>query len=110
MRHKTKRKYHRLKFNHINNNTKCEWIKQLNQNAEIVRLDKKEEPNIFFLCIIHNTKNWKQCNIYNLMNRYALTQINLKTCYIMLTQRSRAQNTNYYDFIYTKSSKCENLH
>ena len=53
--HETHRKENDiLKSNYINNNIKGEWIKQPNQNAETIRLDKKQEPNLFYLSFIHD--------------------------------------------------------
>ena len=39
--HKNQKAKGRGKCNHINNNIKCEWIKQSNQKAVIFRLDLK---------------------------------------------------------------------
>lgn len=35
----------RHKSNHINNNIKCEWIRQFNQKAEIGRIDFLKRSN-----------------------------------------------------------------
>lgn len=54
--HETQRKQKKndtLKSDYINN-IKGKWIKQYNQNTQIVRVDQKQEPNLFCLCIIHN--------------------------------------------------------
>lgn len=43
----------RYKFNHINNYIKYKWDKLSNQEAEMTRLDKKQNPTLCSLCKLY---------------------------------------------------------
>lgn len=48
------------KSKYIHNNIKCEQIKQSNQRAKIVRLNKKQDPTICSLWETHIRNKWTE--------------------------------------------------